>query len=68
VLNIAGQGRVPGTFGFGLRQLALTYHLPCFTCPDTLGILLDSLSGADLDYRTLLDYRNQVSSERVLTQ
>jgi len=31
VLNIAGQGRVPGTFGFGLRQLALTYHLPCFT-------------------------------------
>ena len=67
VLNVARQGRVPGTFGFQLRQLALTHHLPCFTCPDTLKLLLDSLHVQEQDYRSLDEYRH-FTSERVFTQ
>lgn len=67
VFNMANQGRVPGTFGFQLRQLALTYQLPCFTSPDTLNLLLDSLSEVRTEIRTLEEYRQYARSERVLT-
>lgn len=68
VFNMANQGRVPGTFGFQLRQLALTYQLPCFTSPDTLNLLLDSMTEVQTDIRTLQEYRQHALTEGVLTQ
>ncbi|EGL83875.1 carbamoyl-phosphate synthase, large subunit [Caldalkalibacillus thermarum TA2.A1] len=66
LFNSPNQGRVVGTFGFSLRQIALVYQLPCFTCPDTLRVLLDSLDVSAQDIRALSDYRN-ISTERVLS-
>ncbi|ASK61552.1 carbamoyl phosphate synthase large subunit [Virgibacillus phasianinus] len=36
ILNGPTQGRNQGSFGFGLRELAVQYHVPLFTCLDTV--------------------------------
>lgn len=40
VLNIPTQGRHNGSFGFSLRELAVQYQVPLFTCLDTVGAAL----------------------------
>ncbi|MFC7393796.1 carbamoyl-phosphate synthase (glutamine-hydrolyzing) large subunit [Scopulibacillus cellulosilyticus] len=58
VLNIPNQGRHKGSFGFGLRELAVRYQIPLFTCLDTIktALKLPEKTGMQ-DVLTLAEYR-----------
>ena len=58
VLNIPTQGRNKDSFGFSLRELAVQYQVPLFTCLDTINAAL-KLPGnvGNRSVRTLAEYR-----------
>jgi len=59
VFNIPTAGRNRKSFGFKIRELALRYQVPVYTCVDTLEATLSSAKGEPSpDVHTLNEYRD----------
>lgn len=56
VINIPNQGRLKEKLGFKLRELAIKYSLPCFTCLDTVKSAMSVNGGADWQIRAMQEY------------
>ncbi|MFZ3578846.1 carbamoyl-phosphate synthase (glutamine-hydrolyzing) large subunit [Virgibacillus sp. DJP39] len=60
VLNSPTQGRNQDSFGFSLRELAVRYNVPVYTCLDTVKVALKlPETTSDPDVLTLAEYRER---------
>ncbi len=59
ILNIPRQGRMKDRFGFFLREQAVRYQIPCFTCLDTVKAAIGNGEEYHKDIRSMNDYYNR---------
>jgi carbamoyl-phosphate synthase large subunit len=56
ILNSPNQGRVKDKFGFYIREQAVRYQVPCFTCLDTVKAALGVSDRSDWKIRSMSEY------------
>jgi carbamoyl-phosphate synthase large subunit len=56
IINIPNQGRMKDRFGFYLREQAVRYQLPCFTCLDTVKAALEVVNKSSWEISSMTNY------------
>jgi len=56
ILNIPRQGRMKDRFGFFLREQAVKYQIPCFTCLDTVKAAIGKGENYTIEIRSMNEY------------
>ncbi len=66
-LNLPTQGQDTNTFGYKLRQLALTYQIPTYTCLDTLKAIFNNKNNfKDFSTKAIQEYQQSPKNKKRL--